>query len=309
MIPAVVAPGLLCLSALCADGAAFQGPSLLQGPAAETASVGLFDAVVLGLVEGLTEFLPISSTGHLIVAQRLLGLPDDASSNLFAIGIQIGAITAILVLYWRRLLAATHTVLRPTTAAPNLLWQILLGAFPAAVLGLVADDWIDSHLFSTKVVATTMVVGGVLLLVLERWLQARGRAAGELSEMPYRIAVAIGLFQCLALMPGTSRSAATIAGALLLGLSRTAAAEFSFLVGLPILYGAAGYKLLKAGHLLAGDRLLPFMVGTLVAFLSALVVVRPFVRFLRSHSFAPFAWYRILGGAALAWLCWRGWLA
>lgn len=303
MIPAALVPCWLALPVLCADG------SSLQGPAAEASSVGLFDALVLGLVEGLTEFLPISSTGHLIVAQRLLGLPDDASNNLFAIGIQIGAITAILVLYWRRLLAATYTVLRPTAAAPNLLWQILLGAFPAAALGLVADDWIDGHLFSTKVVAGTMVAGGVLLLGLERWLRNSGRAAGELSEMPYRTAVAIGLFQCLALIPGTSRSAATIAGALLLGLSRTAAAEFSFLVGLPILYGAAGYKLLKSGHLLQGDRLPPFLVGTLVAFLSALVVVRPFVRFLHSHSFAPFAWYRILGGVVLAWLCWRGWLA
>ena len=267
----------------------------------------LLDAVVLGLVEGLTEFLPVSSTGHLIVAERLLGLGEGAANHLFAIGIQMGAITAILVLYWRRLLDGLRTVLRPAgTGAPNLLVQIVIAALPAAMLGLWCDDWIDAHLFSAEVVAATMVVGGVLLLWLDRIETRRGEAVTELPAMPYRTALLIGLFQCLALVPGTSRSAATIGGALLLGLSRTAAAEFSFLVGLPILYGASLYKLVKEGHLLAGELLVPFGVGLAVAFLSALVVVRPFVRFLRTHSFAPFAWYRIVGGLLLAVLCWGG---
>lgn len=262
--------------------------------------VGLIDAIVLGIVEGLTEFLPVSSTGHLIIAQRLLGLQKGQDSNVFAIGIQMGAITAILVLYWQRLVEALGTVLQPRRAQPNLLWQIVLAAFPAALLGLLADDWIDAHLFSTGVVASTMVVGGVLLLWLERWQRGSRSAPVELSGMSYRTAVLVGLFQCLALIPGTSRSAATIGGALLLGLSRTAAAEFSFLVGLPILYGASLYKLAKHREALAGDALLPFLVGTVVAFLSALVVVRPFVAFLRRSTFAPFAWYRIVGGALLA---------
>lgn len=282
--------------------------SALQG-GGEGAALGWFQATVLGLVEGLTEFLPVSSTGHLIVAQRLLGLPDDAGNNLFAIGIQMGAITAILVLYWRRLFDAARTVLRPAQGAPNLLWQIVVAAFPAALLGLLADDWIDAHLFSSKVVAATMVVGGVLLLWLERARPHDGPFGRELSAMSYRTALLVGLFQCLALVPGTSRSAATIGGALLLGLSRTAAAEFSFLVGLPILYGASGYKLVKSGHLLQGDQLAPFLIGTVVAFLSALVVVRPFVGFLRRHTFAPFAWYRIVGGTLLAAACWSGFLA
>ena len=269
---------------------------------------GLIDAIVLGLVEGLTEFLPVSSTGHLIVAQRLLGLPGGEANNVFAIGIQMGAITAILVLYWRRLLAALRTVAAPQRGAPNLLWQIALAAFPAALLGLLADDWIDARLFTPVVVTVTMLLGGLLLLALERWL-ARGRGgSGELGTMSYRTAVLIGLFQCLALIPGTSRSAATIAGALLLGLSRTAAAEFSFLVGLPILYGASLYKLAKHGEALAGPLLAPFVVGTVIAFLSALVVVRPFVQFLRRHTFAPFAWYRLAAGAVLAVLCATGWL-
>jgi undecaprenyl-diphosphatase len=215
----------------------------------------------------------------------------------------MGAITAILVLYWRPLLAATRTLLR-RGEGPNLLWQIALAAAPAALLGLVCDDWIDAHLFSVEVVAATMVLGGVLLLLLERWLARRPAAVRELAQMSYGTALWIGVFQCLALVPGTSRSAATIGGALLLGLSRTAAAEFSFLVGLPILYGASLYKL--AGHADGIGRVwLPFAVGTAVAFLSALVVVRPFVRFLRHHTFAPFAAYRLLGGLVLGWLCWQ----
>ncbi|MBL8755496.1 MAG: undecaprenyl-diphosphate phosphatase [Planctomycetes bacterium] len=269
--------------------------------------LGLWQAFALGLVEGITEFLPVSSTGHLIVAQRLLGLPGGEADNVFAIGIQMGAITAVLALYWRRLLAAATTVLHPAAGAPNLLWQIAAAALPAIVLGLVADDWIDAHLFTPTTVATTMVAGGVLLLLLERW--QRGTAPTvDLSAMPYRTAFLIGLFQCLALVPGTSRSAATIGGALLLGLSRTAAAEFSFLVGLPILYGASLYKLGKHHDALAGPHLLPFAVGTVVSFASALMVVRPFVAFLRGHTFAPFAVYRLVAGAVLFGAIATGWL-
>ncbi len=271
-------------------------------------AIGLWQAFVLGLVEGITEFLPVSSTGHLIIAQRLLGLPGGEANNVFAIGIQMGAISAILVLYWRRLLAAARTALHPATGAPNLLWQIAVAALPAIALGLLAEDWIDAHLFTTTTVAVTMVAGGVLLLVLERW-QRRGAAGTELASMSYRTAFAIGMFQCLALVPGTSRSAATIAGALLVGLSRTAAAEFSFLVGLPILYGASFYKLMKHHDALAGPNLAPFLVGTAVAFGSALMVVRPFVAFLRAHTFAPFAIYRLLAGTLLFALLAAGWLA
>jgi len=282
------------------------GPLAAQLAGQEQAAIGWFDAVVLGLVEGLTEFLPISSTGHLIVAQRLLGMSASEANNVFAIGIQLGAISAILVLYWRRLWHAAQTVLRVDRAQPNLLLQIFVAAVPAVVLGLLFDDYIDEHLFSAKVVAATVLIGGVLLLVLERVLRRGGAPTGEVATMTYRTAFFVGLWQCLALVPGTSRAGATIAGALLLGLSRTAAAEFSFLVGLPILYGAALYKLLGYREMLHGDLLTAFVIGSLVAFVSALAVVVPFVAFLRRHTFAPFAWYRILAGLVLAWLCWRG---
>lgn len=269
---------------------------------------GYLEALWLGLVEGLTEFLPVSSTGHLIVAERGLGMAASVENNLFVVAVQLGAISAILVLYWRRLFDALRTLLRPVPGERNLLWQIAIAASPAVLLGLLADDWIDANLFSTQVVATTMVCGGVLLLLLERLL--RGKQGGrEVASMSYVTALGVGLFQCLALIPGTSRSAATIAGAMVLGLSRTAAAEFSFLVGLPILYGAAGYKLLKEHHALSAEAIGPLVVGNLVAFLSALLVVVPFVRFLRQHTFAPFAWYRIVAGFALAALVVAGWLA
>ncbi len=277
--------------------------------AAPEPALSLLAAAVLGLVEGLTEFLPVSSTGHLILAQRLLGLSEGAANNAFAVGIQMGAITAILALYWRRLLAAARTALRPTPGERNLLWQIALGAAPAAALGLIADDWIDAHLFRSSVVAAAMVGGGVLLLALDRWVDRRSASGAELGQLGYAAAWWIGVFQCLALVPGVSRSAATIAGALLLGASRTAAAEFSFLVGLPILYGASLLKLAKNPQALAGDALLPFVVGAAVAFLSALAVVAPFVRFLRTHGFAPFAWYRIVAGLVVAAACAAGWLA
>ena len=274
-----------------------------MGPQEPLQPVSIVDAVWLGLVEGLTEFLPVSSTGHLIVANRVLGIADSP----LTIGIQLGAISAILVLYWKPLLEALRRALRMDLGGkPNLLLQILVAAMPAAVLGLLCDDWIEARLFSAEFVAATTFVGGFLLLLVERVVRGKSVRAASLEAMGYGTAFAIGCFQCLALLPGTSRSGATIAGALLLGLSRTAAAEFSFLVGLPILYGAGAVKLVSEREAVCGPLLWPMVVGTVVSFLAALVVVRPFVAFLRAHTFAPFAWYRIAAGAALAALCASG---
>lgn len=275
---------------------------LAQEPAP---SISVVDAIWLGLVEGLAEFLPVSSTGHLIVANRALGVGESP----LTVGIQLGAISAILALYWRPLVLALRTAATARNCGtPNLLLQILVAALPASVLGLLFDDWIEARLFSAEFVAATMVVGGALLLWVEKLVRGRAPSAENLSHIRYTTAFAIGCFQCLALLPGTSRSGATIAGALLLGLSRTAAAEFSFLVGLPILYGAGAVKLVSERDVIFGPLLQPMLVGTLVSFLSALVVVRPFVAYLRAHTFAPFAWYRILGGGLLALACARAWI-
>lgn len=284
------------------------GP-VFGGEAESPQALGWLEATLLGVVEGLTEFLPVSSTGHLIVTQRALGLAEGDATNAFAIGIQLGAITAVLVLYWRRLLDAAATVARPRLGRPNLLWQIAIAAVPAVVIGLLFEDWIDEHLFSARVVAVTLVLGGVLLLWLERHLKGRAPKTEALAEMSYGCALWIGLWQCLALVPGTSRSGATIGGALIHGLSRTAAAEFSFLVGLPILYGASFWKLYKVRDVLSGDMLAPFVIGTGVSFVAAIAVVRPFVAFLRKHDFVPFAWYRIVVGGALLVLVEAGYLS
>ena len=278
----------------------------------ETASqsvIGWFEAVILGITEGLTEFLPVSSTGHLIVMQRVLGLPEGSASNTFAIGIQIGAITAILVLYWHRLSAAARALARPTDGKPNLLGQILVAAIPAIIAGLLLESWIDANLFSATVVAYSLAIGGILLLVLERLLKHRTATVNDLSQMSYRSAFYIGMWQCLALIPGTSRSGATIGGALVIGLSRTAAAEFSFLLGLPILYGASIYKLISMRNELSSDMVAPFVVGTVTSFLTAIVVVKPFLTYLNRHNFVPFAWYRIAVGLAIIALLEKGYLA
>jgi len=282
---------------------------------------GFFASIVLGIVEGLTEFLPVSSTGHLIVADKLLGRSDPT----FEVAIQAGAITAIAFLYRRRLLAALRAfVRRPADGdgnggdgsggngrreggSPggrrNLLVLLVVAAIPAAVVGLAFERSIEELLFSPTTVATALLAGGVLLLALERLLDRRARAGRPprraIEEMTVRQALLIGLCQTAALIPGTSRSGATIAGALLCGFTRPAAAEFSFLVGLPILYGACLVKAVKGWERVSGDLLPDLLIGGAASFVTAVVIVGPFVRFLQHHSFRPFAYYRILAGGAM----------
>ncbi|MHC4515764.1 MAG: undecaprenyl-diphosphate phosphatase [Planctomycetota bacterium] len=269
-------------------------------------------AIVMGLVEGITEFLPISSTGHLILTSSFFPGRDDTT---FQIAIQMGAITAILVLYWRRLwdalgqmfgggrsLGGTGGASDTGARRENLLWLILAAALPPAALGLLFDEPIDRLLFNETTVATTLILGGIVFLVLEHFHKHRTEDSYRpMEQMTIAQALLIGLFQSVALIPGTSRSGATMVGALVLGFRRTAAAEFSFLVGLPLLYGASLMKLWQHG--LGNTPLDEFVIAIGASFVSALVVVRPFVRFLQNHSFVPFAWYRILVGAVVfLWL-------
>jgi undecaprenyl-diphosphatase len=268
----------------------------------EAGPAGVVDwtfAIVMGLVEGITEFLPISSTGHLILTGSLFGHPPGA----FEIAIQMGAITAILVLYWRRLVDAVAQMFgrAGNDAAPpreNLLWLILAAGLPPAALALLFQDAIHAWLFNPTTVASTLALGGIVFLVLEHFHKHRTEDSYRpLEQMTVLQALIIGLFQSLALIPGTSRSGATMVGALVLGFQRTASAEFSFLVGLPLLYGASFHELWLHG---LGDAPLDeFLIATAASFVSALVVVKPFVRFLQHHTFVPFAWYRILLGAVV----------
>lgn len=263
------------------------------------AGIGFLHSVVLGLVEGLTEFLPISSTGHLILVNEIYGRSDPA----FEVAIQAGAISAIVLLYWRRLLRA-FLELRPAARADaprrNLWYLIVVAALPASVVGLLFEKRIEALLFTPQVVAIALIAWGVVFLVVEAWWHRRGDRPGrDIDDMTLRDALWIGCWQTFALIPGTSRSGATIVGGMVTGFDRAPAAEFSFLVGLPILYGACLLKIVKDFERLTGPLLPDLLVASAVSFVTAALVVGAFVRFLRRHTFRPFAWYRIALGVVV----------
>ncbi len=252
-------------------------------------------AALLGLVEGVTEFLPISSTGHLIVIGDLLGFGGNFS-KLFDVVIQFGAILAVCWLY-RAKLWHTLITLGGNRDSQRFSINVVLAFLPAVVIGLLAHDFIKRVLFSPTVVAWAFIVGGIVILLVER---LRPKATIDRTEaMPAPTALKIGFFQCLAMIPGTSRSGATIVGALLLRVTREAATEFSFFLAIPTMAGATALDLWKARHDMAGGEWHLIAIGFAVAFFSALVVVRGLVRFISRHGFAPFAWYRIVAGIAL----------
>jgi undecaprenyl-diphosphatase len=252
----------------------------------------LLKAAVMGLVEGATEFIPVSSTGHLIVVGDWLGFTGEGAKT-FEIFIQLGAIFAILWLYRIRLGRAIAGA-RDDRPSSRLLGNLLIAFLPAAIVGFLAHDWIKERLFQPAVVAWALILGGVLILAIERW--APPTRIRDVIEVPPRTAWGIGVAQVLSLIPGTSRSGATILGGYALGLSRTAATEFSFFLAIPVLLAATMYDLLKSWSTLMPADAPVFAVGFLVAFVSALIVVRAFLSFVSHHSFRTFAWYRIAFG-------------
>ncbi|WP_374354368.1 undecaprenyl-diphosphate phosphatase [Limnohabitans sp.] len=265
----------------------------------------LIKAAVMGLVEGLTEFLPISSTGHLILAGSLLGFHDD-KAKVFDIAIQTGAIFAVILVYWQKI---SHTVraLPYRADAQRFAFNVLIGFLPAVIMGLLLGKAIKVHLFTPIVVATTFIVGGFIIL----WAERRPASAVRIHDVEYmrgRDALKVGLVQCLAMIPGTSRSGATIIGGMLLGLSRKAATDFSFYLAIPTLIGAGAYSLYKERALLSVADLPLFGVGLVVSFISAWVCVRWLLRFIASHSFEVFAWYRIAFGLVVLVTSHFGWV-
>jgi undecaprenyl-diphosphatase len=260
----------------------------------------LLDALLLGLIEGLTEFLPVSSTGHLILAAELLGFEGPASAT-FKIAIQLGAILAVLVAYRARFAGVLGGLARRDPQAVAFTRNILLGFVPAMLIGVVAYKGIKALLESPLTVAVALIVGGVAILVIERMVKTVKFEAVE--ALPARTALTIGFIQCLAMIPGVSRSGATIMGSLLMGVERKTAAEFSFFLAVPTMAAATVYDLYKSRDLLNFDDLSMIGVGFGVAFIVALLVVRSLVAIVGRYGFAPFAWYRIaLGSAALIWL-------
>jgi undecaprenyl-diphosphatase len=291
--------------------------------------VVLLKAAVMGIVEGLTEFLPISSTGHLILAGALLGL-DDEKGKVFDIAIQTGAIFAVILVYWQKI---SRTVLDLPTdmTARRFAANVVIAFLPAVVLGLLFGKQIKMYLFTPEVVASTFIVGGLIILWAERKLKVdmpqdllrvrstEADATLALAEQPVsRIqnvdemtpldALKVGLVQCLAMIPGTSRSGATIIGGMVLGLSRKAATDFSFYLAIPTLIGAGAYSLYKERALLSLADAPTFAVGLLFSFISAWICVRWLLRYIASHSFVPFAWYRIVFGIAVWLTAYTGWI-
>jgi undecaprenyl-diphosphatase len=270
-------------------------------------SMLLLKAAMMGLVEGLTEFLPISSTGHLILAGALLGFDDD-KAKVFDIAIQTGAILAVIIVYWAKI---RHTLwaVRYNVDAQRLVMNVVMGFLPAVVLGLLFGKIIKAHLFTPWVVATTFIIGGFIILWAERRPVSAVRIE-SVDDLRGRDALKVGLVQCLAMIPGTSRSGATIIGGMLLGLSRKAATDFSFFLAIPTLIGAGVYSLYKERALLSLADAPMFAVGLLVSFLSAWVCVRWLLKFISTHSFEVFAWYRIAFGivvlvsAQMGWVSW-----
>jgi len=267
----------------------------------------LLIALILGIVEGVTEFIPVSSTGHLILATELLGFDADKWSA-FNVIIQLGAILAIVVLYWRTFWAVLEGLLRRQAMSWRFVRNILIAFLPSAILGFLLINRIEALLGNGLVVAIALVLGGVAILVIERIVKP-GEIVG-VAEMPVRTVVGVGLIQCLSMIPGVSRSGATILGGLSLGVERRTAAEFSFFLAIPTMLGATTLELVKhRDTLMAGASGVGFgtvAVGFVVSFIVAIVVVKAFVHYISRHGFAPFAWYRIVVGlAALAWLLMR----
>lgn len=265
----------------------------------------LLKAAVMGVVEGLTEFLPISSTGHLILAGSLLGFVGE-KMKVFEIAIQTGAIFAVVLVYWQRV-RDTVTGLASQPQARRFALNVLIGFLPAVVLGLLVGKWVKAHLFTPTVVASTFILGGLVILWAERRQAAHTRVS-TVDDMGPLDALKVGLVQCFAMVPGTSRSGATIIGGMLMGLSRQAATDFSFFLGIPTLIGAGLYSLYKARAELDWADAPLFGVGLLFSFLSAWLCVHWLLRYVATHDFRPFAWYRIGFGLLILLTAHYGWV-
>ena len=266
-------------------------------------TVLLVKAAIMGIVEGLTEFLPISSTGHLILAGSLLGF-TGTKAKVFDIAIQTGAILAVIIVYWQKI-RDTVVALPSSRQAQRFTLNVLIAFLPAVVLGLLFGKAIKAHLFTPQVVATAFILGAFVIL----WAESRPQSAARVQsvdDMTPLDALKVGLVQCLAMIPGTSRSGATIIGGMLLGLSRKAATDFSFFLAIPTLIGAGVYSLYKERALLSVADLPLFGVGLLFSFISAWICVRWLLRYIASHSFVPFAWYRIAFGLIVLATWWTG---
>lgn len=251
----------------------------------------LAESIIIAIVEGLTEFLPVSSTGHMIITEKFLGVQSDAFVKAFTVNIQFGAILSVVVLYWRRFFKTT----------PDFYFKLFVAFLPAAVIGFLADDYIDSLLGNVLMVAFALIAGGIVLLFIDQWLKNANQ-----TEITYKNSFVTGLFQCIAMIPGVSRSAATIIGGMVQRLDRKTAAEFSFFLAVPTMLAASGYKLLKTYKTIGSDQVEILLIGNIVAFIVAMLAIKFFIAFLTKHGFRVFGIYRILLGIVILALYFAG---
>lgn len=244
----------------------------------------IFQAIVIAIVEGITEFLPISSTGHMIITQKILGMESTEFLKAFTVNIQFGAILSVIVLYWKRFF---QTV--------NFYFKLFIAFIPAMILGFLLGDFIDSMLENVVVVSVTLLLGGIVLLFVDKWFNN----PSENQEIKYSTAFKIGLFQCIAMIPGVSRSAATIIGGMTQKLNRKTAAEFSFFLAVPTMFAASAYKLLQNYNTINAENINLLIIGNIVAFIVAMIAIKGFIGFLTKYGFKVFGYYRIILGLIL----------
>ena len=259
----------------------------------------LLKTVLLGIVEGITEWLPISSTGHLILADEFIKLNMTADfKEMFDVVIQLGAIMAVVVLYFHKLNPFSPKKNHDEKMDTIILWtKVILAVFPAAIIGILFDDWLNDHFYNPPVVAAMLIIYGVLFIIIEnRNKRIRRRPMNDLSRLSYGMALGIGVFQILALIPGTSRSGATILGGILLGCSRTVAAEFSFFLGIPVMFGASLLKIVKFGLAFTSTQLIVLIVGMVVSFLVSIGAIKFLLGYIKKNDFKAFGVYRIILG-------------
>ena len=259
----------------------------------------ILKTIILGIVEGITEWLPISSTGHLILVDEFINLNVSATfKEMFDVVLQLGAIMAVVVLYFHKLNPLSPKKNRKQKHETMVLWyKVIFAVLPAAVIGILFDDAIHDRFFNPVVVAATLIIYGVLFIVIENHNErSRRRGMDSLSGLTYRMAFIIGVFQVLSLIPGTSRSGATIVGGILIGCSRTVAAEFSFFLGIPVMFGASLLKILKFGLSFTGTELVVLAIGMIVSFLVSIVSIKFLMGYVKRHDFKAFGVYRIILG-------------
>ena len=260
--------------------------------------IEIIKAIILGIVEGITEWLPISSTGHMILVEEFIKFnASEQFMEMFRVVIQLGAIMAVVLLYFNKLnpLAPSKT-LKQKKDTMDIWFKVIVGVLPAGILGVLFDDWFDAHFYNYQTVAITLIVYGILFIVIENRNKGKRAKIKSFKDLSYSTALIIGIFQVLALIPGTSRSGATILGAIILGTSRNLAAEYSFFLSVPVMFGASALKLYKFGLNFTGLEFAILLTGMIVAFLVSVVAIRFLLKYIKNNDFKAFGWYRIILG-------------